>query len=84
MSIFCELKTSKITVLLEAIKKAASQFKVGILGIDFSAALDDSLVYPIKIIQYPQRGEGSKITAVYETLYERVLGWSASDSADAE
>lgn len=82
---FCFAIPLNDIVLLEAIKKAASQFtEVGILGIDFSAALDDSLVYPIKIIQYPQRGEGSKITAVYETLYERVLGWSASDSTDVE
>jgi DNA repair protein MmcB-like len=82
---FCFAIPLNDTLLLEAIKKAASQFtEVGILGIDFSATLDDSLVYPIKVIQYPQRQSGSKITAVYETLYERVLGWSASDSTDAE
>ncbi|BAZ09300.1 hypothetical protein NIES4071_11080 [Calothrix sp. NIES-4071] len=65
------------TELLEALRETASQFDfIGILGVDFSAKLNDSIAYPIKVIRYSRRLVGSEINSVYETLYEQALGWS--------
>jgi hypothetical protein len=65
------------TNLLEALTETASQFDfIGILGVDFSAKLNDSIAYPIQVIQDSRRLLGNKINSVYETLYERALGWS--------
>ncbi len=65
------------TELLEALRETASQFDfIGILGVDFSAKLNDSIAYPIQVIRYSRRLAGSEINSVYETLYEQALGWS--------
>ncbi|NJL63355.1 MAG: DNA repair protein MmcB-related protein [Methylacidiphilales bacterium] len=66
--------------LLEAIQETVSQFDfIGVLGVDFAAKLNNSLTYPIQVVRRPQRHGGAKICSVYETLYERVLGWSVAD-----
>lgn len=73
----CPLDNPK---LLKAIKKISSQFEfIGILGVDFSDKLNDFFVYPIQVIKRPEHHQGNKITSIYETLYERVLGWSVPD-----
>jgi hypothetical protein len=66
--------------LLEAIQESVLQFDfIGILGVDFAAKLNSSLTYPIEVIHRPQRQDGEQICSVYETLYERVLGWSVAE-----
>jgi hypothetical protein len=66
--------------LLEAIQETVTQFDfIGVLGVDFAAKLNNSLTYPIQVIHRPQRQDGAKICSVYETLYERVLGWSVTE-----
>ena len=73
--------------LLYTIEEAASRIpSIGILGVNFTASLGKNLAYPVQVLRCPQRqgGEGNKISLVYETLYERVLGWSATNSAAAE
>ncbi|MBF2063603.1 MAG: DNA repair protein MmcB-related protein [Calothrix sp. C42_A2020_038] len=63
--------------LLEALREVAAQFDfIGILGVDFSAKLNDSIAYPIEVIHQSRRLTGNKISSVYEILYERALGWT--------
>jgi hypothetical protein len=51
---------------------------VGILGINLEANIQSAISYPVEIIRSPSRLEPSLSHTVYETLYERVLGWSGS------
>jgi hypothetical protein len=65
------------TELLDVLRDIASQFDfIGILGIDFSAKLNDLIAYPIQVIRYSRRLTGNNISLVYETLYEQALGWT--------
>ncbi len=69
--------------LLEVIRETARRIpSVGILVTDFSSLPQgQSLIYPCSIIKFPIRQKGKKASVVYETLYERVMGWSlANDS----
>jgi hypothetical protein len=62
--------------LKEAIE---SRTDAGILFVDFEAPIQENATYPIELYRQPTKLEGSLISLVYETLYERVLGWSGSD-----
>jgi hypothetical protein len=65
------------TELLDVLRDIASQHDfIGILGVDFSAKLTDSIAYPIQVIRYSRRLTGDEISSVYETLYEQALGWT--------
>ena len=69
--------------LLEVIQETAGRIpSVGILVVDFSSLPQgQGLIYPCSIIKFPIRQKGKKASLVYETLYERVMGWSlANDS----
>ena len=69
--------------LLEVIQETARRIpSVGILVADFSSLPQgQGLIYPCSIIKFPIRQKGKKASLVYETLYERVMGWSlANDS----
>lgn len=52
---------------------------VGILVIDLEASIQSAIAYPVEVIRSPKRLEPASSSMVYETLYERVLGWSGSD-----
>ncbi|MDJ0581700.1 MmcB family DNA repair protein [Crocosphaera sp.] len=65
--------------LLNAIKNISDD-RIGILGIDFQASIDEFCSYPVTVIKKPkkldnQKHYGNHTHLVYETLYERVLGW---------
>lgn len=67
------------TDLLNAVK-SISDDRVGILGIDFQAPIDELCGYPVTVIEKPkkldnQKHYGNHTHLVYETLYERVVGW---------
>lgn len=66
--------------LLAAVKKI-SDARIGILGIDFQSEISEDAAYPVQIIKTAQKLETkpNKINLVYETLYERVLGWKEKD-----
>jgi CheY-like chemotaxis protein len=69
--------------LIEAIQETARRIpSAGILVADFSSLpRGQGLLYPCSIIKFPIRQKGKKASVVYETLYERVMGWSlANDS----
>ncbi len=59
--------------------------EVGILGIDFETGLQQNEAYQyqqVEILRKPKRLAGNSKFLIYETLYERVLNWSGSDSDD--
>lgn len=62
--------------LLEAVKKISDD-RIGILAIDFQAKISEYSTYPVTVIKIPQKlkTKANKINLVYETLYERVVGW---------
>ena len=70
------------TDLLNAVKKISDKDKrIGILGIDFQAKISEYLTYPVTVIKTPQKlkAQANKTNLVYETLYERVIGWKDDD-----
>ncbi|MDJ0732050.1 MAG: MmcB family DNA repair protein [Crocosphaera sp.] len=79
---FCFAIPLSDTDLLNALKQICDKDKrIGILGIDFQAEISEYLTYPVTVIKtaqpQPQKLEAkaNKTNLVYETLYERVLGW---------
>ncbi|MEB3281400.1 MAG: hypothetical protein VKK42_21010 [Lyngbya sp.] len=52
----------------------------GCVLVDFTSEIEDNWSYPVAVYRPPQRWEGSSVSLVYETLYERILGWSGSDT----
>ncbi len=66
--------------LLEAVQ-GIPDARIGILGIDFQAEISEYLTYPVTVIKTAQKLETkpNKINLVYETLYERVVGWKEKD-----
>ena len=54
--------------------------KVGILEIDFNSKITDDIGYKVKVYRKPKRLSPDSVSLVYETLYERVLGWSGSEN----
>lgn len=76
---FCFGIPASDSELLEAVKSGVPE-TVGILGIDLSSEpRPTDLSYPVQVMREPQRQKGQGVSLVYETLYERVLGWSGSD-----
>ena len=69
--------------LLEAIQETARRIpSVGILVVDFdSLPQGQGLIYPCSIIKFPIRQKGKKASVVYETLYERIMGWSVANDS---
>jgi len=79
---FCFAIPAKNQELLASIESCVPK-SIGILGVDLSASLHSSnLSYPVQVIRKPQKQKAEKISLVYETLYERVLGWSGSDESN--
>ena len=74
---FCFAIPNDNSELLETI--ATTNSTAGILGVDFNSEIGDDLSYPVYVIRSPQKLEGKLVARVYETLYERALGWSGSD-----
>lgn len=66
--------------LLEVVKKISDD-RIGILGIDFQSEISNEyLTYPVTVIKTAKKLEKSAQTKlVYETLYERVLGWKENE-----
>jgi hypothetical protein len=80
---FCHYFCFAIPRHHEDLKEAISSSGVtdaGILLVDFDAPIQENATYPVELYRQPTKIEGSSINLVYETLYERVLGWSGSDS----
>lgn len=77
---FCLACPKGDTILLEAIQETAKTIpSIGILVIDFSSPPQgQNALYPCSIIKFPVRQKGKKASVVFETLYERVMGWSVS------
>ncbi|EAW35166.1 MmcB family DNA repair protein [Lyngbya sp. PCC 8106] len=57
-----------------------TQTDAGILLVDFTSEIEENLSYPVAVYRSPQSRSGSSVSLVYETLYERILGWSGSDN----
>jgi hypothetical protein len=51
----------------------------GILLVDLNAQIQENATYRVEMYRQPIKTEGGSISLVYETLYERVLGWSGSE-----
>ncbi len=80
---FCFAIPLEDVELLAAVKKITDD-RIGILGIDFQASIDEFCSYPVTVIKKPkkldnQKHYGNHTHLVYETLYERVLGWKEKD-----
>ena len=80
---FCFACPLANTQLLEAIQETARIIpSMGILVVDFSSLPQgQSLTYPCSIIKFPVRLQGKKTSLVYETLYERIMGWYVASEA---
>ena len=50
--------------------------EIGILEIDFSSKVTDHLGYQVNVYRKPRKLAPISASLVYETLYERALGWS--------
>ena len=75
---FCFAIPREDTELWKAIENRTDS-KVGILAVDFNSELQTSGVHEVEILRKPKRLEGSSKFLIYETLYERLAGWSGSD-----
>lgn len=77
---FCFAYPQADTFLESVIQQRVMEIpSAGIITFDFSSAtIGDSLNYPYSILKFPQRHKGKKTSFVYETLYERVMGWSVA------
>lgn len=80
---FCFACSSTNSLLISAIKDTTPA-TIGIIGVDLGVTLQADLTYPVEVIRQPQRHEGDRTSQVYETLYERVLGWSGKDENEEE
>lgn len=80
---FCFACPKGDTQLLKAIQETASTIpSMGILVVDFSSIPQgESLIYPCSILKFPVRQKGKKVSLVYETLYERIMGWSVASES---
>ena len=80
---FCFACPKGDTQLLEAIQEIASTIpSMGILVVDFSSIPQgQSFIYPCSILKFPVRQKGKKASLVYETLYERIMGWSVASES---
>jgi hypothetical protein len=80
---FCFACPAGDVELIEAIRSLTPDF-VGIIGVDLTAQIQADLSYPVVVIRPPFRQEGILVTSLFETLYERLLGWSGSDEDEGE
>ena len=71
--------------LLQSIEDRTNS-EVGILVVDYQrvSQMNETpgvydFAYPVEIIRKPKRLAGSSKSLIYETLYERLAGWSGSD-----
>ena len=58
--------------------------EIGILEIDFNSKITDDIGYKVNVYRQPKRLKPDSVNLVYETLYERVLGWSGSENQSLE
>ncbi|BAQ63177.1 hypothetical protein GM3708_3583 (plasmid) [Geminocystis sp. NIES-3708] len=79
---FCFAIPSDDLDLIKTISQTTND-KVGILLIDFKGGVRENLSYPVEVYRYPIKLKPSSVSLIYETLYERVLNWSASGSGSA-
>lgn len=75
---FCFAIPREDTELWEAIENRTDS-EIGILAIDMNSKLQADGVYKVEILRKPKRLEGSSKFLIYETLYERLVGWSGND-----
>lgn len=75
---FCFAIPREDTELWKAIENKTDS-DIGILAIDFDSEPQAGGVYKVEILRKPKRLEGSSKFLIYETLYERLAGWSGSD-----
>lgn len=75
---FCFAIPDRDEELLKAVEDR-TDVKVGILSINFDAGLQVNEAYNVEIFRKPKRLTGSSKFLIYETLYERLAGWSGSD-----
>lgn len=54
--------------------------EVGILEINFNSKITDDIGYKVNVYRQPKRLKPDLVSLVYETLYERVVGWSSSEN----
>lgn len=77
---FCHYFCFAIPKHDDDLKKAVElRTEAGILLVDMTSEITDEMAYPVIVHRKPKKTEGSSISLVYETLYERILGWSGSD-----
>ena len=74
---FCFAIPREDTELWKAIEDKTDS-EIGILAIDFDRQLQAGGVYKVEILRKPKRLEGSSKSLIYETLYERLVGWSGA------
>ena len=72
---FCFAIPRKDMELWEAIEDRTDS-GVGILAIDFDSEPQAGEVHKVEILRKPKRLAGSSKSIIYETLYERLAGWS--------
>lgn len=60
--------------------KDKTDIEIGILAIDFNLGLQANEAYQVEVLRKPERLVGNSKFLIYETLYERLAGWSGSDS----
>lgn len=75
---FCFAVPAADTELLqEIVRKIPSS--VGILTVDCITGMPRVLNYPVQWFRLPKKLPGVKVPLIYETLYERAIGWSGND-----
>jgi hypothetical protein len=80
---FCHYFCFAIPHSDEELKEAIEiQTDAGILLIDLTAEIQEDMSYPVTVYRQPQKLKGQSVSLVYETLYERILGWSGSDTTE--
>lgn len=77
---FCHYFCFAIPKHDEDLKEAVElRTEAGILLVDLNSEISDEITYPVIVHRKPKKNEGTLISLIYETLYERILGWSSSD-----
>jgi hypothetical protein len=58
--------------------------EVGILEVNFNSKITKDIGYKVNVYRQPKRLKPDLVSLVYETLYERVVGWSGSENQSNE
>lgn len=78
---FCHYFCFAIPKSDEELKEAIeSETDAGILLVDLTSEIREDMSYPVAVYRQPQSKTGSLVSLIYETLYERILGWSGSNT----